>query len=158
MHTSNPPAGWENDPIRPLSSKPNFQCLDNPGAPGIADPNQPKDPELFATAQTVLEAVSRIHDLPTQCDCGAHFRGVSTECRYSIISQQGDGSTPIVRTLCSSCYDKYGLPTPPPEEDFQVKLVRFAHEAGSTQKEIAVLYGLSQSTVSRILKRVKTAN
>jgi Homeodomain-like domain len=155
MHSSTPPEGWENDPIRPLSSKPNFRSLDAPGNSRIADPNQPKDPELFTTAQVVLEAISRIHDLPAECLCGARFQGLATERRYSIVCQEGDAHAPEVRTLCGFCYDKCGLPEPKPDEDHETKLVRFAHEGGSTQKQIAAMFGLSQPTVCRILKRIR---
>jgi len=157
MHSSTPPIGWEHDDVRPLSSKPNFHSIDIPGNPGLADPNQPKDPELFATAQVVLEAVSRIHDLPARCDCGERFQGVPSERRYTLIGQQGNGADPEVRTVCGTCYDRLRLPAPTPEEDYETKLVRFAHDGGATQKQIAAMFGLSQSSVCRILKRIKLA-
>lgn len=157
MHSSNPPEGWENDSVRPLTLKPNFRSLDVPCNSETADPNQPKDLDLFTTAATVLEAISRIHDLPAQCDCGVRFKGLTTERRHTIITTSGDPSDPDpkVRTLCSACYSNAGLPAPAPEESHQTRLIKFASAGGASQAEVAFTVGVAQSTVSRTLARAK---
>jgi hypothetical protein len=156
--TNRPLPGWEASDCTPLTRSTAFFSLDEPNYPEIADSSLPSNKELHQTAHDVLEALGRIGELPGKCKrCGEHFAGKICEFKVSIIFNKGDGETPEIITLCRNCYIDTTLPAPKPEDDHQLKVVRFMHEQGSTQTQIASTLGMSQGTVSRILNRPKTA-
>lgn len=148
--------GWEASDPAPLTSTSKFTSLGD--IPDPAESGIPRDPDMYAAARDVYEALGRIGELPGKCKtCPARFKGDPGEFKVSIIVNKGDGEDPEVYTICRSCYAGTNMPVPPGEDDHEVKLVRFMSAQGSNQTEIAQALGFSQPKVSRILKQLKSA-
>lgn len=156
-HTNRPLPGWEPSDCAPLTRSTAFVSLDEPNYPEIADSSLPSDKELHEAARDVYESLGRIGELPGACKtCGERFAGGISEWKATICVNKGDGGDPEITTLCRDCYIDTSLPAPSSEDDHQLKVVRYMHEQGATQTQIASTLGMGQGTVSRILNRPKT--
>ena len=118
----------------------------------------PDDPETYSDAAQVLESLARIGELPTSCDgpgCKHWFRGSLREERLTLLIQPGDGNSAYALTRCppsfEALYDK-----PLKVEDTREDQIWRLRRKRLTQAEIAQEMGISQQTISRVLREIQS--
>jgi hypothetical protein len=152
-------SGWTTDDPSPLSRDHKIVPLDSKYTADLKDPSIPRDRETFNSAERVLESLSLIGELPGSCSgpgCKSSFRGSLWESRVTLFIQAGDGQLARPLTYCPQCFESLYRKSLKVECDTRADEIWRLASQGMKQAKIAEEIGVSQQTVSNVLKEIRS--